>query len=51
MTLTRREALKSTGMAGAASLLARCGPTAPEHPRPNSLFVMTDDQTAQQMSC
>ena len=36
-------------MAGAA-FLTRCG-SSPEYPRPNILFVMTDDQQARQMSC
>ncbi len=36
-------------MAGAA-FLTRCA-SSPEYPRPNILFVMTDDQQAQQMSC
>lgn len=46
---TRRDALRGLGLAGAA-LLTRCS-SAPEYPRPNILFVMTDDQHAQQMSC
>ncbi|HUG82347.1 MAG TPA: sulfatase [Bryobacterales bacterium] len=46
---TRRDALRGLGMAGAA-FLTRCG-SSPEYPRPNILFVMTDDQQAQQMSC
>ena len=46
---TRREALQSLGAVGAA-FAARCG-SGPDYPRPNILFVMTDDQQAQQMSC
>lgn len=42
---TRREALATLGL----STLAAC--TTPPPPRPNVLFVMTDDQTWQQMSC
>jgi arylsulfatase A-like enzyme len=46
---TRRDALRSLGAAGAA-LLTRCG-SEPDHPRPNIIFVMTDDQQSRQMSC
>jgi arylsulfatase A-like enzyme len=48
--LTRRQTLKQFGLAGAAAWFTRCG-SAPQVPRPNILFVMTDDQTAAQMSC
>ena len=46
-TLSRRNALKTLG---GAALAAGCS-QGPQHPRPNILFVMTDDQTYQQMSC
>lgn len=48
--ISRRQALKNLGQAGAAAWLSRCG-SGPQHPRPNILVVMTDDQTAAQMSC
>ena len=48
--MDRRQLLKTAGSLGAAAFLSRCGsPSAP--PRPNVLVVMTDDQTAAQMSC
>jgi arylsulfatase A-like enzyme len=47
--MTRRQALQGMGAAGAA-FLTRCS-SQPEHRRPNILFVMTDDQTHEQMSC
>lgn len=47
--MTRRDALRGLGAAG-AGLLSGCG-SKPAHRRPNILFVMTDDQTADQMSC
>lgn len=50
MKINRRQALKNLGGAGAAAWLTGCG-SGPSHPRPNILFVMTDDQTAAQMSC
>ena len=46
-TLSRRNAIKTLG---GAALAAGCSQD-PAHPRPNILFVMTDDQTYQQMSC
>ena len=50
MSMDRRQLLKTAGGAGAAAFLSRCGsPSAP--PRPNIVVVMTDDQTAAQMSC
>jgi len=50
ISMDRRQLLKTAGGAGAAAFLSRCGsPSAP--PRPNILVVMTDDQTAAQMSC
>ena len=48
--LSRRQALAAFGLAGAAAWVTGCG-SAPQVPRPNILFVMTDDQTAAQMSC
>lgn len=49
-TVDRRDLLKTGGIAGASAFLNRCGiGTAP--PRPNVVVVMTDDQTAEQMSC
>ena len=53
-TSSRRDVLKSlAGGAVAAATLARCGGGEPEFsgPRPNILFVMTDDQQHDQMSC
>jgi arylsulfatase A-like enzyme len=50
MNINRRQVLKNLGGAGAAAWLSRCS-SGPSHPRPNILFVMTDDQTAAQMSC
>ena len=48
--VNRRQMMRATGGAGAAAFLSRCGsPAAP--PRPNVVVVMTDDQTADQMSC
>ena len=49
MNISRRHALRNLGAAGAAAFLTRCSQT--EVPRPNVLVVMTDDQTAAQMSC
>ena len=48
MSLSRREALGT--IPASAALLSRCGRSATTD-RPNILFVMTDDQTAEQMSC
>ena len=48
-SLTRRQVLRGVG-ASSAALLAGCR-SGPEYRRPNILFVMTDDQTAAQMSC
>jgi arylsulfatase A-like enzyme len=47
---SRRHALKSLGQVGAAAWLSGCR-SGREHPRPNILLVMTDDQAASQMSC
>ncbi len=48
---TRRQALAALG-GGAAAFLSRCGGGPGESgPRPNILFVMTDDQQWNQMSC
>jgi arylsulfatase A-like enzyme len=49
-TIHRRQALKSLAAAGAGAWLGGCS-AGPQHPRPNILLVMTDDQTAAQMSC
>lgn len=50
MALTRREVLKRTHSIGTALLLGGCSVTT-QAKRPNVLFVMTDDQTVDQMSC
>ena len=50
MSINRRQALKHLAGTGSAAWLTGCG-SGPSHPRPNILFVMTDDQTAAQMSC
>ena len=50
MNMDRRQLLKTAGGAGAAAFLSRC-PSPSTPPRPNVLVVMTDDQTAAQMSC
>ena len=47
--LTRRDVLRGIG-ASSAAFLTGCQ-SGPEYRRPNILFVMTDDQTAAQMSC
>ena len=47
---SRREALAALG-GGAAAFLSRCGGSSESGPRPNILFVMTDDQQWNQMSC
>lgn len=50
---TRREALKTLGAASAAAFLKGGCSSGPSEsaPRPNILFVMTDDQQHDQMSC
>ena len=48
---TRREALKALGAGAAASYLFQGCSSAPSYPKPNVLFVMTDDQQHDQMSC
>ena len=48
---SRRQAIQTLG-GTAAAFLTRCGSGPGEkHPRPNILFVMTDDQQHSQMSC
>jgi arylsulfatase A-like enzyme len=48
--ISRRQALKNLGQVGAAAWLSGCR-SGREHPRPNILLVLTDDQAASQMSC
>ncbi len=50
MNMNRRESLFVTGMAMAAAGLARAAATAPKN-RPNILWIMTDQQVADGMSC
>ena len=50
MNITRREAMKHLA-AGAGALATGCGVTRELSRRPNIIFVMTDDQTVDQMSC
>ena len=50
MKISRREALKTASLAGAGVLLSRCAGGPPPR-RPNVIYVMTDDQTIDQMSC
>ena len=48
---SRRQAIQTLG-GSAAAFITRCGSGPGEkHPRPNILFVMTDDQQHSQMSC
>lgn len=49
MNISRRQAIKNVTVAGTAAFLARCGSS--NIKRPNIIFVMTDDQTVDQMSC
>ncbi len=48
---TRREALKHLAGGAAASFLFQGCTSEPSYPRPNVLFIMTDDQQFDQMSC
>ena len=50
MKINRRKAMKSLAVAGTGSLLLRCSPRTPVR-RPNIIFIMTDDQTVDDMSC
>ncbi|MFC1608281.1 sulfatase [Candidatus Latescibacterota bacterium] len=50
MNVNRREALQSMAVTGTGAMLAGCAAPQPVK-RPNILFVMTDDQTVDQMSC
>ncbi len=54
MNVTRREAMKGmAAAAGTGTLLGGCAGsgTPPTARRPNIIFIMTDDQTVDQMSC
>jgi len=48
--ITRRKAMKTMAVAGTGTLLSRCESSGPSK-RPNIIFIMTDDQTVDQMSC
>jgi arylsulfatase A-like enzyme len=48
--MTRRTALSSLALAGTAPFISRCG-RGKSTPRPNILFIMTDDQAHHEMSC
>ena len=48
--ITRRDAMQRMAVAGAGTFFARCG-SRKTVKRPNIIFVMTDDQTVDQMSC
>ncbi|MDE0109876.1 MAG: sulfatase [Bryobacterales bacterium] len=48
--MDRRQLLRTAGGFGAAAFLSHCGRSSGP-PQPNVLVVMTDDQTADQMSC
>ncbi len=48
--ITRRKAMQTAALAGTGTLLSRCGSYEPVQ-RPNIIFIMTDDQTVDQMSC
>lgn len=51
-TTTRRDALKTlAGGATASFLFQGCEASNPTYPKPNILFVMTDDQQYNEMSC
>ena len=51
MNITRRKAIQSLALTGTGVLLSRCGPSPGKARRPNIIFIMTDDQTVNQMSC
>jgi arylsulfatase A-like enzyme len=51
MPVSRRDVIKTVSLAGAGVLLSRCGTESPAPRRPNIIYVMTDDQTIDQMSC
>ena len=51
MGISRREAVKRLGAAGAVSLFGGCAPAVHRRRPPNIIFMMTDDQTVGQMSC
>jgi len=50
MRMTRRGALASLAIAGTAPFVSRCG-RSKSAPRPNILYVMTDDQPHHEMNC
>ncbi len=50
MNLTRRKAIRNMTAIGAGAALTSCA-TSRTPTRPNILFIMTDDQTVDQMSC
>ncbi|MFC1539821.1 sulfatase, partial [Candidatus Latescibacterota bacterium] len=45
------DAIKHMTIASAGAMLSRCAPSPKLNRRPNILFIMTDDQTVDQMSC
>ena len=47
---TRRDALKRMAIAGSGTLLSQCS-RYKKAPRPNIIFIMTDDQAVSEMSC
>jgi len=51
MNINRRKALKGMAVAAAAPMITGCAQKSAPPPRPNIIFIMTDDQTAEQMSC
>ena len=50
MKMNRREAIRSLATAGTGILLTQCESRRTVR-RPNIIFIMTDDQTVNQMSC
>jgi len=50
MKVNRRKALQTMAFAGAGACFSQCG-TRSSVKRPNIIFIMTDDQTVDQMSC
>ncbi|MFC1692252.1 sulfatase [Candidatus Latescibacterota bacterium] len=50
MNITRRKAVQRMAAAGTGVLLSQCVTQIPGR-RPNIIFIMTDDQTSDQMSC